>query len=81
VREVLRYDVLVLQKGWQPEWLQWQSAKNYELSTAFWRDATRVQHYLPDYKFKNWRLLKQQYALEEFSFNPLSFHRKNVGFW
>ena len=75
-RELLRYDVMVMQKGWQPDWLQWQSTKNYERSTAFWRDETRVQQYVPAYKFKNWRLLKQQYALEEFNFNPFSFTRE-----
>jgi radical SAM superfamily enzyme YgiQ (UPF0313 family) len=73
LREILRYDVLVNQKGWQPEWLAWHSAKNYEQSSAFWREEQKVQQYVPDYTFKNWRLLKKKYALEEFDLDPLTF--------
>lgn len=73
VREVLRYDVLLQQKGWQPDWLNWHSVKNYEISSAFWRDEEKVRLYVPDYRFENWRLLKKKYALEEFTKDPFTF--------
>ena len=76
VREVLRFDILLRQKNWQPSWLGWHSEKNYEVSSKFWRDELAVRQYLPEFCFKNWRLLKQQYALEEFDINPLTFKQE-----
>jgi radical SAM superfamily enzyme YgiQ (UPF0313 family) len=78
IKEVLRYDVLLHQKSFHPEWLGWKTEANYERASAFWRNEEQVRKYLPEYSFSNWRLLKKRYALEEFKFNPLTFTKDGI---
>lgn len=78
VRELLRLDVLLNLPNFKPEWLGWRGKINYERSSRFWRKEELVQQYVPEYAFKNWRVLHRQYALEEFLFDPWEGSKKSV---
>lgn len=78
VRELLRLDVLMNLPNFKPEWLGWRDKINYERSSRFWRKEEMVRQYVPEYTFKNWRVLHRQYALEEFLFDPWERSKKSV---
>ena len=42
---------------------------------AFWRDAERVQRYLPDYNFATWRQIQKKYAIEYFDISPFTYEK------
>lgn len=73
--ELLRFDVLMFQPGWKPEFLNWHSEELNEKSMAFWRDAERVQRYLPDYNFATWRQIQKKYAIEYFDISPFTYEK------
>ena len=70
VCELLRFDVLMAQPGWKPEFLCWHSSELNEKIMAFWRDADKVRQYVPDYDFATWRQIQKNYAVEYFDFDP-----------
>ena len=78
VRELLRLDVLMNLPHFKPEWLGWRDKINYERSSRFWRKEEVVRQYVPEYTFKNWRILHRQYALEEFLFDPWERKERSV---
>ena len=75
ISELLRFDVLMFQPGWKPEFLKWHSEELNEKSMAFWRDAERVQRYLPDYNFATWRQIQKKYAIEYFDISPFTYEK------
>ena len=79
-REVLRLDLFWKQPRVKAPWLGWNTERNYERTTAFWRDEEKVRRYLPDFTFKNWRTLHQNYALEEFRIDPETLEKKKTYF-
>lgn len=70
--ELLRFDILLYQTGWKPDFLNWHTQELNEAAMAFWRDVETVRHYLPDYSFATWREIQKKYALEYFEFDPLN---------
>ena len=72
-KELLRLDVLLSMPNNKAAWLGWRQAENYARVTAFWRDAERVRHYVPDFVFENWRSLHKRYFLEEFAIDPWTY--------
>ena len=70
--ELLRFDILLAQPGWKPEFLNWHNEELNEKVMAFWRDADKVHGYVPDYNFATWRQIQKKYAIERFDFDPVS---------
>ncbi len=70
--ELLRFDILLYQPSWKPEFLTWHTEELNEATMAFWRDAEKVRRYLPNYNFATWREIKKKYALEYFNFDPVT---------
>lgn len=68
--EVLRYDVFRHIAGWRPQWLNWNDETIFERVSDFWKDETKVQKYLPNYKFSSWRQIHKNYPIELFKVNP-----------
>lgn len=68
VEQLLKLDALFSDKGQvTPEFLPWSKAEYYEQTSEFWR-SERVQKYLPEFKFTNWRNLQKHYHIEVFDF-------------
>ena len=65
----------MFQPGWKPEFLNWHSEELNEKSMAFWRDAEKVQRYLPDYNFATWRQIQKKYAIEYFGISPFTYEK------
>lgn len=65
--EFLKFDVLLSENQTRPDILPWNGEQWKQETSDFWRDETKVQKYLPGYKFINWRQLKKQYHIEIFS--------------
>lgn len=72
IAELLRFDILLTQPGWKPEFLNWHAEELNEKVMAFWRDADKVRGYVPDYNFASWRQIQKKYAIESFSIDPVS---------
>ncbi len=68
--ERLRFDVLLAQPGWKPEFLKWHTAELNDRVMEFWRNAEKVRRYLPEYKFETWRQIQKKYAVEYFETDP-----------
>ncbi|HEY3424537.1 MAG TPA: DUF4080 domain-containing protein, partial [Negativicutes bacterium] len=67
-QEFLKWGALVSEKGAvQPEFLPWNQEKWADEKTQFWRNASLVRRYLPDYKFTTWREIKKNHHIEVFA--------------
>ena len=72
IAELLRFDVLLAQPGWKPDFLNWHAEELNEKVMAFWRDVDKVRSYVPDYNFATWRQIQKKYAIERFDIDPAS---------
>lgn len=62
-KELLALDMLtVFSFRWQPSFLGWSEAPRSETDSLF-QDEKRMQAYLADYHFTNWRDLKMRYRI------------------
>lgn len=62
--ELLQYDVIISYKGkirTETIGLPVQSKKMLQASEYFWKDEQLVRRYIPEYSFKEWRRIRQNY--------------------
>lgn len=78
ISEMLRFDILLYQHGWKPEFLKWHTQELNEAGMAFWRDIEKVRHYLPDYTFATWREIQKKYVIEYFELDPFKYEKGRV---
>ena len=63
--ELLQYDTLVSYRGKvrsEAVGLPKQTKELLQAGEAFWRDEAVASEYIPNYRFKEWRKIRQQYV-------------------
>ena len=76
--EILRFDVFCDIPQWRPEWLEWNTEKIFETTSAFWRNEALVAQYIPEYKFSSWRQIHKFYPIELFKADWQTGEQKNL---
>lgn len=76
--EILRFDVFCDIPQWRPEWLEWNTEKIFEVTSAFWRNEALVAQYIPEYKFSSWRQIHKFYPIELFKADWQTGEQKNL---
>ena len=59
------------------DFLPWNNAEWLAEKTALWRDPVKMQRYVPDYTFSNWRAIKNGFPIEVFKMNIPEYLHNN----
>jgi len=79
VQEFLKFDALMSEKGTvRPEILSWNKEIWAKEKGIFWSSQEEVRHYLPDYRFTNWRDINKKHHIEVFSMDIPQYLRSGT---
>lgn len=74
VAELLKFDVLLDEtRALKGESLAWNKEKWEKTKNDLWRSESKMQQYVPDYAFTNWRDIKKRFPIEVFSVPVISW--------